>query len=318
MNILVTGGAGFIGSHVAERLAGLGHNIVIIDDFNDYYNPKNKRNNLKNLAGNKNVKIIERSICDEKLLSSLFEENKFDIVVHFAARAGVRASIEDPVLYEKVNVGGTYLVYEMMRRHSVKNIIFASSSSVYGEQDKVPFSENDSVSRPISPYAATKKAGEEIAFTYFHLYNINSVCLRFFTVYGERGRPDMAPWKFVENILLDKSIQQYGNGSSLRDYTYISDIVDGILSAIDKVSDLGYEIINLGNGKPIALSEFIKIIEKITGKKANIQKIGEQQGDVKQTHADISKAKKLLGYEPKVGAEEGLARFVEWYKKIKM
>ncbi|MCX6779220.1 MAG: GDP-mannose 4,6-dehydratase [Candidatus Magasanikbacteria bacterium] len=315
MKVLVTGGAGFIGSHVSEALLGRGDEIVIIDNFNDFYNPANKRRNIEDIKINPHAVVVEGDICDQKLLNSLFEKNKFDAVIHLAARAGVRPSIEDPLLYEKVNIGGTYLLFNTMRQYGVKQIVLASSSSVYGNQTKVPFAESDCVDFPISPYAATKKACEEIAYTYNKIAGIKSVCLRFFTVYGERGRPDMAPWLFVESVLKNKKIKVFGDGTAKRDYTYVGDIVEGILSALGKVGEFEYEVINLGNNNPVILKDFIETVERVTGVKANKEILPQQLGDVFQTHADIKKAQTLLGYQPKVSLEEGLNNFLIWYKK---
>ncbi|MDP2704199.1 MAG: SDR family NAD(P)-dependent oxidoreductase [bacterium] len=312
--ILITGGAGFIGSHVAEALLKQGENIVIIDDFNDYYNPAWKRENIKEIK--KHAAVYEADIRDEQALDTIFKKEKFGSIIHLAARAGVRPSIKDPILYQEVNIGGTHNVLEAARKHDIQNLILSSSSSVYGNQKKTLFSEDDRVDNPISPYAATKRAMELLAHVYYHLWGLNIACLRFFTVYGERGRPDMAPYLFTEKILRGEEIQKFGDGTSRRDYTYVGDIVEGIVRCLDK--KFGYEIINLGNNNPISLNKFIETLEEITGKKAKIQEMPMQEGDVEVTYADISKAKKILGWEPHVSFEEGIKRFVEWYKAERM
>lgn len=309
--ILVTGGAGFIGSHVCEALLKKGEKVIGIDDFNDYYDPKVKRKNISGFLSNKKFKIYEADIRNFDSLEKIFSENKIDKVVHLAARAGVRPSIKYPLLYEEVNIKGTLNLLELSK--NVKNFVFASSSSVYGNNKKVPFSEIDNVDNPISPYAATKKSGELLCYTYHHLYNIPITCLRFFTVYGPRGRPDMAVYKFTKAIKEGKSIEIYGDGTSKRDYTYIEDILQGIISALE--NNLSYEIINLGESKTVELNYLVSIIEKEIGKKAKIIKMSLQPGDVDITYADISKANKLLGYNPKTPIESGIKKFVEWFEK---
>lgn len=306
--ILVTGGAGFIGSHLCEALLKRGDSIVCADDFNDYYSPKIKEQNIKECLKSKNFRLYREDIRDLKKLKIIFDDNEITGVVHLAARAGVRPSIANPLLYEETNVKGTLNLLELSK--NVKNFIFGSSSSVYGNS-KTPFSEEDRVDNPISPYAATKKAGELLCSTYHHLYNIPVTCLRFFTVYGPRGRPDMAPYKFTKLIDEGMEIEMYGDGSAKRDYTYITDVVSGILAALDKRSE--FEIINLGNSKTVELNYFISLIEKLLSKKAKIRKMPMQPGDVNATWADISKAKKLLGWEPKVRIEEGMEKFVKWF-----
>jgi len=313
MIILVTGGAGFIGSHTIKALINKKNRVICIDNFNDYYSPKIKINNIKSLLNNKLFKLYKGDICDFNRLKKIFEKEKPDIVCHLAARAGVRASIENPFIYEKVNVGGTLNVLELSRMYKVKNIVVASSSSVYGNNKKVPFSENDKTDNPISPYAATKKAAELLAYNYYHLYGLNCTVLRFFTVYGPSGRPDMAPYLFTDAIYKGKVIKKFGDGRSKRDYTFISDIINGILVSLEK--KLGFEIINLGNSKPIELNYFINVIENIIGKKAKIQQLPKQSGDVEITCADISKAKKLLNYNPEVTIENGMKIFIDWYLK---
>ncbi|MCP3682789.1 MAG: SDR family NAD(P)-dependent oxidoreductase [bacterium] len=311
MNVVVTGGAGFIGSTVCEALLARGDSVICIDNFNDYYNPEAKEEHIKEMQKNPDFKLYRTDICDSAAMEKLFSENKIDKIIHLAARAGVRASLENPLLYEEVNLKGTLIILELARKNSIKNIIFGSSSSIYGNNEKVPFSEEDRVDNPISPYAATKRAAELMCFAYHNLYKMNITCLRFFTVYGPRGRPDMAIHKFTRFIEEEKDIELYGSGTS-RDYTFISDIVAGILAALDK--ELEFEIINLGDSNPVELNYLVELIESAVGKKAKIKKSGMQMGDVNKTYANISKAKKLLGYEPTVKIEEGIKKFVEWYK----
>ncbi|MEM4755593.1 MAG: GDP-mannose 4,6-dehydratase [Candidatus Woesearchaeota archaeon] len=293
--ILVTGGAGFIGSHVADALLARNDKVIVVDNFNDYYDPKQKEENVKHNLKNKNYVLYRLDILDFEKLLAVCKKHPIDVIVHLAARAGVRPSIAQPRLYYEVNVLGTLNVLECARTCSIKQVIFASSSSVYGNRKKGPFKETDRVDTPISPYAATKKAGEELCYVYYHLYGINCTCLRFFTVYGPRGRPDMAPYLFTKAIEEGKPITVYGDGSSKRDYTPIQAVVEGVLAAIDKT--LGYEIIHLGNGKPITLNQFIAQIEQRVGKKAIKKYMPVQPGDVELTHASIAKAKKLLGWK---------------------
>lgn len=308
MSILITGVAGFIGSHTAkEILKDKNANIVGIDNFNSYYNPEFKEENIKGLK----IRIYRGDIRDAALLGKIFSENKIDKIIHLASMVGVRYSIENPEIYQDVNVRGTLNMLEMARKHKCRKFIFGSSSSVYGNNRKVPFSENDNVDNPISPYAATKKSAELLCYTYHYLYNLPVVCLRFFTVYGPNGRPDMAPYKFTEAISKGREIDVYGDGETRRDYTYVTDIVDGIIKSLGL--DDGYEIINLGGSNPIELNKFIGIIEKNLGKKAEISRKPMQPGDVMQTYADISKAKRLLGYSPKVNIEEGMRLFCGWF-----
>ena len=312
-NILITGAAGFIGSHLSERLLQEGSRIICLDNLDTFYDPQIKRENLKPLLANNNFTMIEGDIRDLKLLTDIFEGNRIDIIVHIAARAGVRPSIKEPLLYYDVNVRGTTNLLEMAKNYHVKKFIFASSSSVYGENKKVPFSEDDNVDYPVSPYAATKKTGELISFTYHHLYGIPVSCLRFFTVYGPRQRPEMAIHKFTRLIYEGKSIPVYGDGTSRRDYTYIDDIISGITASVN--TELGYEIINLGESKTIKLTELISLIEENLQKKAIIEWLPDQPGDVPVTFADINKARRLLGYAPCIDIKEGAGRFVEWFLK---
>jgi UDP-glucuronate 4-epimerase len=312
MVIIVTGAAGFIGSHTCEELLKRGEKVIGIDNINNYYEQKQKKENLKILKKYSSFTFYKKDITNLNSIKRIFEKHKPKKIIHLAARAGVRPSIKDPLLYEKVNVKGTINLLELAKDFKLENFVFASSSSVYGNQKKIPFSETDDVDNPISPYAATKKTGELICYTYHHLYKLNTTCLRFFTVYGPRGRPDMAPFLFTKWILEGKPIKRFGDGKQKRDFTFIKDIVAGVIAANDK--PLGYEIINLGNNKPIELNKFILVIENITGKKANIKQLPKQPGDVDLTYADVKKANKLLGYKPSINIEEGMKEFIEWYK----
>jgi len=309
--IFMTGGAGFIGSTLTERLLERGDRVVCIDDFNDFYDPAIKRRNIKKALTSDHYRLAEGDICDLPLLQRLFDEEEVDAVIHIAARAGVRPSIVEPLLYQKVNVEGSNNLFEVARHHEVPNFVFISSSSVYGENEKVPFAEDDPVNYPISPYAATKRAGELIAHTYHHLFGMNITCLRPFTVYGPRQRPEMAIHLFLRAILEGRPIKMFGDGTSSRDYTYIDDLVDGFVRAIDR--PLGYEIINLGEHEVTTLKELIAMIGEAVGKEPIIDQLPMQPGDVPRTFADVSKAKRLLGYQPKVSVREGIRRFVEWY-----
>jgi UDP-glucuronate 4-epimerase len=309
----VTGAAGFIGSHVAEALLARGDEVVGLDNFNDYYDPARKWANVEAALSQSSYRLIEGDVRDGALLAELFDREGFDKVCHIAAMAGVRTSIEQPELYESVNVRGTLKVLEQARRQAVKNFVFASSSSVYGAENPVPFREDAVVTRPISPYAATKVAKEVLAYTYHHLYGLHCTGLRFFTVYGPRGRPDMAPYLFTKWIAAGHPLRQFGDGSSRRDYTYISDIVSGVLAALD--ADLPYEVINLGRGETICLSDFIRLVEEVVGKDANVVPEPPKPGDVPVTHADITKARQLLGYAPNISVEEGMRRFWAWYQR---
>ncbi len=311
MQILVTGAAGFIGSHLCERLLARGETITALDNFNTYYDPGIKRRNIEKALENPNYHLIEADIRDFAQLKALFANNHFDLVVHLAARAGVRPSLQDPLLYQDVNVRGTMHLLQLARDFQIPKFVFASSSSVYGNNKKVPFSESDNVDFPVSPYAATKKAGELVGYTYHHLYGFSFIGIRFFTVYGPRQRPDMAIHKFTRLIDEGKEIPVFGNGNSRRDYTFVDDIVDGIMAIIDRSE--GYEIFNLGDSRTIGLLEMIQAIEKSLGKKAKIKWLPPQPGDVPITFANISKAQAKLDYKPKVLFEEGIQRFVDWY-----
>src|ERR1051326_746249 len=314
-NILVTGGAGFIGSHLVDHLLAESlWRVTVIDDFNDFYDPSLKRENLKPHLSNPNCELIELDIRDQDELRRVFTNTQFDCIVHLAARAGVRPSLQEPRLYLETNVNGTMNLLELARSSGVKQFVFGSSSSVYGINGKVPFSEDDPLFNPISPYAATKAAGELICHTYAHLYGMRIICLRFFTVYGARQRPDLAIRKFAKLISDGKPIPVFGDGSTRRDYTYIDDIIAGLRAAIDYRSSV-YEVINLGESRTVELRELIALLEAALGRRAEIAWQPTQPGDVPQTFADISKARALLGYNPQVPIEDGIERFVTWFRE---
>jgi len=313
MRLLVTGGAGFIGSHLCERLIREGHDVTCLDNFNTYYDPNIKRKNVQALLSHPCFRLIEGDILQYRLLKKIFKEGNFKVVIHLAARAGVRPSIQQPRLYQKVNVEGTVNLFELSTQMEISKFILASSSSVYGNNKKVPFSEEDPVDFPISPYAATKKACELLGYTYSSLYSLSITCLRFFTVYGPRQRPDMAIYKFTKNIIEGKAISLYGDGSSQRDYTYITDIIDGVIKAIQQCE--GYHIYNLGESQVVKLHRLIRLLEEIIGKEAKIKRLPDQPGDVPITYADVSKAKHELDYNPRVSVHQGLQEFVQWYRE---
>lgn len=316
---LVTGGAGFIGSTLTERLLKEKNKVIVIDNFCDYYDPKLKEENISKIEGNKNFKLYKADIRDRKILKKIFDDNNIDCVIHLAAMAGVRNSIENPILYQEVNCIGTLNILEEMKKHSIKQLVFASSSSVYGNNKEMPLKEDMIVDFPISPYASTKKECEVMIHVYHKSYDMNTILLRFFTVYGPKQRPDLAINKFTKLILEDKEITMYGEGDTFRDYTYVDDIIDGIIKSIDYINKNNnvYEIINLGSSNPIKLNEMVEIIGKTLNKNPKIKKIEMQQGDVDGTFADISKAKELLGYEPKIKFEDGIKKFIDWYKNNK-
>jgi UDP-glucuronate 4-epimerase len=314
MKYLVTGGAGFIGSHLIERLLHDNNTIICLDNFNDYYDPKIKRLNIENIIKNNKFELCEGDILDEQLLNRLFSKYNFDVVVHLAARAGVRPSVEQPKLYQEVNIRGTMTLLECAQKFRIPKFVMASSSSVYGNNIKVPFSESDPVDNPISPYAATKKACELIGYTYHHLYGIAVSCLRFFTVYGPRQRPDMAISKFTNSIAKGQPIYIYGDGTAKRDFTYITDIIDGIIKTIEHCTS--YHIYNLGESKVIEINDLVRIIESCLQKTAQIIYSSPQPGDVAITYADISKAKTEIGYNPCMSLNDGIANYVEWYRKV--
>lgn len=342
---LITGASGFIGSHLAEKLLREGNKVINVDNFNTYYDldikitntikscqlkvdnfkdllfgeieREEKLKELKSRSDSENYTLEVIDIRDLENLERIFSENKIDTVVHLAARAGVRPSIEDPILYQEVNGRGTQNILECCRKYGVKNIVAASSSSVYGNNKMVPFKETDVVDYAISPYAATKKANEVMGHVYHELYDINMTFLRFFTVYGPRQRPDLAINKFTRLILNNEEIPVFGDGSTSRDYTYIADIVDGICRSIDHVENNEdvYEIFNIGSNSPVSLKEMIETIEKVLGKEAKINRLPMQPGDVDRTYADVTKLKEMTGYNPSLTFEEGIKRFVDWYKK---
>lgn len=339
---LITGGAGFIGSTLGEKIFKSGDKIIVVDNFNDFYDYRIKMNNIMEITGKfieinspskeENIKNLKSKVDSEnfilefvdirdlKELERIFTENKIDVVIHLAAMAGVRPSIEDPLLYEEVNIRGTNHVLEVMKRTGVKKLLAASSSSVYGNNKSVPFKESDIVDFAISPYAASKKANEVLAHTYHHLYNMDIVMLRFFTVFGPRQRPDLAIYKFTKLIYEGNRIPFFGNGETSRDYTFVEDIVDGILLLSNYIenNDGIYEISNIGGSDPVSLKEMVETIESVLGKKAELNMLPMQPGDVERTYADLTKIKYLVGYEPKNNFRQGVEKFVKWYfEKVK-
>ena len=312
-SVLVTGGAGFIGSYVCERLLQEGHKVICADDFNDYYDPERKKKNVAPFLSNKQFVLHHADIRNKKVMDDIFKKHQCSYLIHLAARAGVRPSLADPVLYADVNINGTLILLDLAKAYKIKGFLFASSSSVYGFNKKIPFSEDDPVNEQASPYGVSKRAGELYCYAHHQLYGTPITCLRFFTVYGPRGRPDMAPYKFTRLIHEGKPIEMYGDGNSRRDYTYVSDIVDGIMAAMKK--NYPFEIINLGNANPVKLKDFISIIEKNVGKQATITQLPMQPGDLPETYADVKKAEKLLGFKPKIDIKEGMKRLVAWYQE---
>lgn len=314
--ILITGGAGFIGSHLVRKLLSSRHSVIVLDNFNDFYDPRIKESNLKDVLAHPSFALIHGDIRDGELMSQVFEKHSIDCVVHLAAMAGVRPSIENPMLYEDVNVKGFQVLCETMKAHHVIRLVAASSSSVYGNNVKIPFSEEDNVDFAISPYAATKKSNEVMAHVYHALHGFSIAMLRFFTVYGPGQRPDLAIHKFTRMIDRNQPIPFFGDGTTRRDYTYIDDIVQGIEASIDLVDTSNvYEIINLGESTPIDLNTMVHTIESALGKSAILNRLPMQPGDVNVTYADITKAKRLLKYQPTTSFEEGVRRFVEWYRE---
>ncbi|WP_300673787.1 GDP-mannose 4,6-dehydratase [Soonwooa sp.] len=337
MQYLVTGGSGFIGSHLVEHLLKNGHSVINIDNFDDFYDYKIKIENtldsiglsaafdfnnkeediakLENLAKSDKYQLYYQDIRDLEGLERIFDNHKIDLVIHLAALAGVRPSIERPLDYESVNIRGTMNLWELCKKHNIKKFVCASSSSVYGNNEKIPFSETDNVDRPISPYAATKKCGEIMGHVYHHLYNIDMIQLRFFTVYGPKQRPDLAIHKFTKLISEEKELPFYGDGSTARDYTYIDDIIDGILKSISYLENNNnvYEILNLGESEVINLNEMLSTIESEMSQKAHLKKLPMQAGDVTKTNADITKAMTIIDYKPTTNFQNGIKKFVEWF-----
>jgi UDP-glucuronate 4-epimerase len=323
--ILVTGVAGFIGSHVAQALLVRGDTVIGLDNLNEYYDPARKRANLEEVlrvtGHTSRFTFVEGDIRDRGLISRLFTEHHFDVIVHLAAMAGVRASIEDPALYYDVNLNGTLVLLDAAvgrsvasaRLTPVSNFIFASTSSVYGATRRIPFVETDPCDQPLAPYPASKRAAELLGYTYHHLYGLNFTALRFFTVYGPRNRPDMMAYKLAESIYLGREVPLYNSGEMRRDWTYIDDIVRGVLAVVDR--PLGYEVINLGRGEPVLLADFVLLIEELTGRKAHLVPAPMPEADIPYTYADISKARRLLDYNPVISVREGVTRFLEWYER---
>jgi UDP-glucuronate 4-epimerase len=311
MKVLVTGAAGFIGSHLADKLAKRGDDVVGLDNFNDYYDPAKKRANETRLAAYPNFSMVEADIRDRERMLLLFEEENFEAVAHLAAMAGVRNAVKYPDLYVDVDYVGTQNLMDAARFNRVANFVFASTSSVYGATEKIPFREDDPCDRPLQPYAAAKRAAEILGHSYHYLYDLNFTAVRFFTVYGPNGRPDMMAYLVADSATKGIEIPLYEGGQMYRDWTYVGDTTDGIVAAIDR--PLGYEIINLGRGKPTLLGDFVRMIEELAGRKANLVSRPKQAADVVSTYADISKAIELLGYEPKVTVQEGVSAFWEWY-----
>ena len=312
--ILITGAAGFIGSHLAERLLDRGDTVVGFDNFNDYYDPEIKRSNVANALENSSYSLHEADLRDKDIVNDVFDAEKPDVVVHLAARAGVRPSLEDPNLYNRVNVIGSQHILDACLEFKPSHLVFASSSSVYGGITEVPFTEDMDISRPISPYAATKRMNELMAHVYSHIYGLNITMLRFFTVFGPRQRPDMAIHKFTKLIDAGEPIPMFGDGSTRRDYTYIDDIIDGVVKAVDK--PFKYEVFNLGEQQTTTLKELIELVEKHLGKKAIINKMSLQPGDVTITYANVDKARRLLDYDPQTHVDEGIGHFVKWFRDM--
>ena len=318
--ILLTGAAGFIGSNTATALLGRGDTVVGVDNLNDYYDPARKQANLDDvraMAPDPSKFIFHRAdIRDEAGIDSLFAEHRFDAIIHLAAMAGVRASIEDPKLYLDVNLGGTLNLLEAAKRYGQPTFVFASTSSVYGRTKVIPFIESDRADRPLAPYAASKRAAELLGYSYFHLFGQNFTALRFFTVYGRRGRPDMMAYKVLDNIFQGSEVPLYNNGQMHRDWTYVDDIVLGVLAAADR--PLGYEVINLGRGTPILLADFVRLIEDEAGKRSNLSDQPMPDADIEYTYANIERAKELLGYEPTVTVEQGVKELWNWYREANL
>jgi UDP-glucuronate 4-epimerase len=315
--ILVTGAAGFIGSHTAIALLERGDNVVGLDNLNDYYDPARKRANLRKVEratnGVSRFTFVKGDIRDRESLAQLFTDHRFDAIAHLAAMAGVRVSIENPHLYYDVNLVGTLNLLDAARDHHVGNFVLASTSSVYGDTRQIPFVETDVCDRPLAPYPASKRAAEMLGFSYHHLYDQNFTALRFFTVYGPRGRPDMMAYKVLDNMFFGREVPLYNDGQMHRDWTYVQDIASGIMAAVDR--PLGYEVINLGRGEPVLLADFVKMIQDLAGREANLVSAPMPDADIRYTYANIDKARHLLGYCPQVSVKEGVTRFWEWYRR---
>lgn len=316
MKILVTGAAGFIGSNLAEKLAKRGDEVVGLDNFNDYYDPRKKRTNEQRLSNYPNFKMVEADIRDRGRMLALFEEEKFDAVAHLAALAGVRNAVKYPEMYVEVDFNGTQHLMDGARFNDVGNFVMASTSSVYGETQQIPFIETDPCDRPLQPYAAAKRASEMLGYTYHHLFGLNFTATRFFTVYGPNGRPDMMAYLVAESITKGTQIPLYEGGKMYRDWTFVEDITDGVIAAIDRPH--GYEIFNIGRGDPVLLSDFVEMLEQLAGSKANTVNKPKLAADVVETYANIDKARSLLGYQPKVSVTEGVTAFWEWYKNSEL
>ncbi len=312
MKVLVTGAAGFIGSHLAESLLKRGDAVVGVDNFNDYYDPARKRANAARLARFRSFSMVEADIRQRQLMLDLCAAEEFDAIAHLAAMAGVRYAVAHPEIYGEVNVSGTLNLLDGARLSGVGNFCFASTSSVYGDTRQIPFVESDPCNRPLQPYAATKKAGEVLGYTYHHLFGLSFTALRFFTVYGPCGRPDMMAYKVLDSIFTGRQIPYYNQGQMHRDWTYVEDTIAGVVAAVDR--PLGYEILNLGRGEPVLLADFVGLLEKLAGRKANLDPQPMQPADVAYTYADISRARRLLGFSPQVSVQEGVARFWNWYR----
>lgn len=315
MNILVTGGAGFIGSNLIKELLKYDHDVTAVDNFSNYYKVQYKYENIKDI-NSKHFRLLNADINEQIHLRRVLRDYHFDKIVHLAACVGVRNSLKKPALYLKTNISGTLNILELAKDFGVKDIIFASSSSVYGDSTPAPFREECLCAEPLNPYAMSKKAGELLCYTYHNLYGLNVTILRFFTVYGPGGRPDMSPYIFTESLLTGKQIKIYGDGSATRDFTNINDITNGIISSINK--SFAYEIINLGSSGPISIRKFIGVLEKITGIRANIQYCNQIAGESQNTYADVTKSKKMLNFQPSISLEKGLAEFVDWFKDNRM
>ena len=316
MSILITGSAGFIGYHLTEKLLKKNINVIGIDNINNYYDTKLKKNRINELKKNKKFKFYKIDLCEYKKLDNVIKKNKIKFIIHLAAQAGVRYSIKNPKIYFKSNLEGFFNILEVSRHNKIKHLVFASTSSVYGDTKKFPLNENNRTDHPLSFYAATKKSNEVMAHSYSYIYKLPCTGVRFFTVYGPFGRPDMALFKFTKNIINNQSIELYNNGNHLRDFTYVDDIVDGIYSLIKRHSkkNIPYEIFNIGNGNPKKLKDYLKFIEKKLNSKAKVKKLPLQIGDIFKTHSDIKKLKKYTSYKPKTNIEVGISKFIEWYK----